>query len=142
MKYYQIKGNKNKRVPIGKIVCLARSYHKHALEMNSMVPDSPLIFLKPASSVIFSGEKIIIPPHSNCLNHEVELGIVIEKDCSKIKSDESTRMIPVLIVTAVAHEQNKEFTRELGADGFIAKPFMVRDLLDEIDRYLSASRDT
>jgi len=62
--------------------------------------------------------------------------------CSKIKSDESTRMIPVIIVTAVAHEQNKEFTRELGADGFLAKPFMVQDLLDTIDRYLSASRDS
>ena len=62
--------------------------------------------------------------------------------CSKIKSDESTKMIPVIIVTAVAHEQNKEFTKELGADGFIAKPFMVQDLLNEIDQFLSASQDS
>lgn len=59
--------------------------------------------------------------------------------CSKIKLDESTKMIPVIIVTAVAHEQNKEFTKELGADGFLAKPFMVRDLLNVIAQFLPAS---
>ena len=62
--------------------------------------------------------------------------------CSKIKSDESTKMIPIIIVTAVAHEQNKEFTKELGADGFLAKPFMVRDLLNVIEGFLPASQDS
>ena len=62
--------------------------------------------------------------------------------CSKIKSDESTKMIPVIIVTALGHEQNKEFTKELGADGFMAKPFMVQDLLNVIDQFLQASQDS
>jgi len=62
--------------------------------------------------------------------------------CSKIKSDENTKTIPIVIVTAVAHEQNKEFTKELGADGFVAKPFMVQDLLNVIDEYLHASQNS
>jgi len=88
MRYYQIENNVDKKISIGKIVCLARTYHKHAIEMNASVTDSPLIFLKPASSVIFSDEAIVIPPQSNCLNHEVELGVVIGKTCSKVKSED------------------------------------------------------
>ena len=88
MRYYQINNNVDKKISIGKIVCLARTYHKHAIEMNASETDSPLIFLKPASSVIFSDEAIVIPPQSNCLNHEVELGVVIGKTCSKVKSED------------------------------------------------------
>lgn len=52
--------------------------------MNTNITKSPLLFLKPASSVIFNGESIVIPKMSNCLHHEVELGVVIGKKCKNI----------------------------------------------------------
>jgi 2-keto-4-pentenoate hydratase/2-oxohepta-3-ene-1,7-dioic acid hydratase in catechol pathway len=69
----------SKKVSIGKIICLARTYKEHAREMNTNVTENPLLFLKPDSSVIFSEDTIQIPPMSQSLHHEVELGVVIGK---------------------------------------------------------------
>jgi 2-keto-4-pentenoate hydratase/2-oxohepta-3-ene-1,7-dioic acid hydratase in catechol pathway len=86
---YNFKENYHEKVNIGKVVCLARTYKKHAREMNTEVTKDPLLFLKPASSVIFNNESIFIPKMSNCLHHEVELGIVIGKKCKNIKQEEA-----------------------------------------------------
>lgn len=89
MKYYRFYDKSFKqRIPVGKIVCLARTYKKHAEEMNTIITKDPLVFLKPASSVIFNGESIVKPEKSNCLHHEVELGVIIGKKCSKISEKE------------------------------------------------------
>jgi len=81
---YTFKKDYHEKISIGKLVCLARTYKKHAHEMNANITKNPLLFLKPASSVIFNGESIIIPKMSNCLNHEVELGVIIGKKCKNI----------------------------------------------------------
>jgi 2-keto-4-pentenoate hydratase/2-oxohepta-3-ene-1,7-dioic acid hydratase in catechol pathway len=78
MKNYIFK-NYDQQVPIGKLVCLARTYREHAREMHSEVTDDPLLFLKPNSAVIFNNDSIRIPKMSRCLHHEVELGIVLGK---------------------------------------------------------------
>lgn len=62
-----------------KIICIGRNYVAHAKEHDSEVPDLPLIFLKPPSSVIATGETIILPPQSQRVDHEAELGVVIGK---------------------------------------------------------------
>jgi len=84
MTNYIFKDKSRNKVAIGKLVCLARSYRKHAEEMHTTVTENPLLFLKPASSVIFDGGSIIIPRMSKCLHHEVELGIVIGKKCKNV----------------------------------------------------------
>ncbi|MDH7518011.1 MAG: fumarylacetoacetate hydrolase family protein [Candidatus Thermoplasmatota archaeon] len=84
MTYYVFKDKKGEKVRVGKIVCLARSYRRHAEEMHTNVTEEPLLFLKPASSVIFDGDSIIIPKMSKCLHHEVEMGIVIGKKCKEV----------------------------------------------------------
>ncbi len=81
MRNYIFEDNNKRKVKIGKLVCLARTYKKHAQEMHANITENPLLFLKPASSVIFNGESIIIPKMSKCLHHEVELGVVIGKKC-------------------------------------------------------------
>ena len=81
---YIFKDKSKRKVAIGKLVCLARSYRKHAEEMHTTVTEDPLLFLKPASSVIFNGQSVIIPKMSNCLNHEVELGVIIGKKCKNV----------------------------------------------------------
>jgi len=52
--------------------------------------------------------------------------------CSQIKADEATKGIPVVILTAVGHELNKKFATEMGAEGYITKPFNIQELLDVI----------
>ncbi len=78
MKTVKIK-NSTKEIPIGKIVCVGRNYAEHAKELGNEVPEKPVIFLKPNSSVIFSGDKIIYPSFSKEMHHEVELVLLIGK---------------------------------------------------------------
>jgi 2-keto-4-pentenoate hydratase/2-oxohepta-3-ene-1,7-dioic acid hydratase in catechol pathway len=62
-----------------KIICVGRNYPAHAREHDVEVPDIPLLFLKPPSSVISSGEEIVIPPQANQVEHEAELAVIIGK---------------------------------------------------------------
>jgi 2-keto-4-pentenoate hydratase/2-oxohepta-3-ene-1,7-dioic acid hydratase in catechol pathway len=62
-----------------KIVCVGRNYVEHAKELGNDVPKMPLIFLKPPSSIIASGETILLPPQSAQVEHEAELVAVIGK---------------------------------------------------------------
>jgi 2-keto-4-pentenoate hydratase/2-oxohepta-3-ene-1,7-dioic acid hydratase in catechol pathway len=84
MKHYQFIGDKSDTLPIGKIICLARNYKKHAEEMNVIPSNTPVFFLKPSSSIIYSGDTIRIPKQSKSLHHEVEMGVVIGKDGKNI----------------------------------------------------------
>jgi 2-keto-4-pentenoate hydratase/2-oxohepta-3-ene-1,7-dioic acid hydratase in catechol pathway len=61
----------------GKIIAVARNYAAHAAEHDADVPELPLIFLKPPSSVIGPGEAILLPPQSIQVEHEAELAVVI-----------------------------------------------------------------
>lgn len=61
----------------GKIVCVGRNYVAHAEEHDTQVPEIPLIFLKPPSSVIPDGNTILLPPQSERVEHEAELAVVI-----------------------------------------------------------------
>jgi len=62
---------------VGKIVCVGRNYVAHAEELGNEVPEFPLIFLKPPSNLIFSGDKLVHPDYSDEMHHEVELVLLI-----------------------------------------------------------------
>jgi len=63
----------------GKIICVGRNYVEHAREQDAEVPEVPLIFLKPPSSVIAHNDPVILPPLSQQVEHEAELVAVIGK---------------------------------------------------------------
>ncbi len=50
--------------------------------------------------------------------------------CSKIKTDPETKAIPVVMLSAIGHKLNKKFANEMGADGYITKPFTPQELSD------------
>ncbi len=56
--------------------------------------------------------------------------------CLRIKSDQTTKGIPVVMLTAIDHELNKKFAQEMGADGYITKPFTRESLLEETRRLI------
>lgn len=55
-----------------------------------------------------------------------------------IKSDQELKEIPIFAITGFAMDTDKESAREVGFDGYIVKPFVVRELLDKIARHLDA----
>ena len=63
-----------------KIIAIGRNYPEHAKEHGIEIPDVPLIFLKPSTSVIGPGEKILLPPQSQQVEHEAELAVVISRE--------------------------------------------------------------
>lgn len=56
--------------------------------------------------------------------------------CSIIKTDQLTKEIPVVMLTAVDHELNVKFSQEMGANGYITKPFNVDKVLCQIKQVL------
>ena len=62
-----------------KIICVGRNYVAHAEEHDAEVPEVPLVFLKPPSSLIGPGDTIYLPPQSQQVEHEGELAVVIGK---------------------------------------------------------------
>jgi 2-keto-4-pentenoate hydratase/2-oxohepta-3-ene-1,7-dioic acid hydratase in catechol pathway len=79
MVFYRFHDPYQNDLSVGKIICLVRSYRKHAEEMGAEQTSLPQLFLKPASAVIFSGDHIVTPPQVQSLHHEVEVGVVIGK---------------------------------------------------------------
>jgi len=66
-----------RHLPIGKILCIGRNYSEHIKELGNAPPEAPVIFIKPASSVIGEGEAIVIPPYSHDCHHEAELALLV-----------------------------------------------------------------
>ena len=62
-----------------KIICIGRNYAEHITELNNNRPDSPVIFIKPDSSIILKNQPFFIPDFSNEINYEVEIILKICK---------------------------------------------------------------
>jgi 2-keto-4-pentenoate hydratase/2-oxohepta-3-ene-1,7-dioic acid hydratase in catechol pathway len=71
-------------IPRSKVVCIGKNYADHAAEMGGVVPDEPIIFLKPNTSVIGPHDTIVWPEMSERIDHESELAIVIGRLCKDV----------------------------------------------------------
>jgi 2-keto-4-pentenoate hydratase/2-oxohepta-3-ene-1,7-dioic acid hydratase in catechol pathway len=60
-----------------KVIGIGRNYADHAREMGDAVPDEPVLFLKPSTSVVGPGDPVAYPPLSHLVHHEGELAVVI-----------------------------------------------------------------
>ncbi len=79
----------NKDFRPSKIVCVGRNYAEHAAELGNEVPKEPMLFLKAPSAVIMHDQPIILPPQSDQVEHEAELGVVIGHMCKDLSDDEN-----------------------------------------------------
>lgn len=107
----------------GKIVCVGRNYREHAKEMGNDVPKEPLIFLKPPSSVIASGDSIVLPPQSAQVEFEGEIGVTIGKPLRRVTGTEARGAIASVVavndVTARdLQRSDSQWTRAKGFDTF------------------------
>ena len=60
--------------------------------------------------------------------------------CSRIKADQETKGIPIIMLTGVGHELNKRLSQEIGADGYITKPFSLPELREKIGELLAVQK--
>lgn len=108
-----------------KIVCVGRNYAAHARELGNDVPSEPLIFLKPPSSLIRTGESIRLPTVSNQVEYEGEIGVVIGSRLRRAGLAEGRSAIAGIVaandVTARdLQKSDSQWTRAKGFDTFCA----------------------
>jgi 2-keto-4-pentenoate hydratase/2-oxohepta-3-ene-1,7-dioic acid hydratase in catechol pathway len=106
-----------------KIVCVGRNYRDHAKELGNDVPKEPLIFLKPPSSIVKSGDPIRLPPESRQVEYEGEIGIVIGRRLRRAREVEAAGAIGSFVAAndVTARDLQKlepQWTRAKGFDTF------------------------
>ena len=121
-----------------KVVALGRNYADHAREMGSEAPETPLIFLKPSTSVIGHGDPIRLPPSSAQVDFEGELAVVIGRPARNV--DRVAALDHVLGYTVAndvtARDQQRadvQFTRAKGYDSFCPLGPWLETVLDPAD---------
>jgi 2-keto-4-pentenoate hydratase/2-oxohepta-3-ene-1,7-dioic acid hydratase in catechol pathway len=76
-----------------KVIAVGRNYEDHAAERGGQVPDEPLIFLKPATSVIGPDANVVHPSISNDVQHEAELAAVVSRVARNVKAEDASAYI-------------------------------------------------
>ena len=84
--------NSEKKLPIGKVLCVGRNYKKHIKEMGESTKEEPFFFSKPAQS-ISQKKNIIFPKDTKNLQYEVELVVFIGKRCFEIHPNDAVNYI-------------------------------------------------
>ncbi|MGR6872279.1 fumarylacetoacetate hydrolase family protein [Pseudomonas sp. HK3] len=74
-------------LPLGKIVCVGRNYAEHAKELGNEIPDAPILFIKPATSVVSLENGFSIPQNQGSVHHEAEIALLINKEAKNISAD-------------------------------------------------------
>jgi 2-keto-4-pentenoate hydratase/2-oxohepta-3-ene-1,7-dioic acid hydratase in catechol pathway len=102
---------------------VGRNYREHAKELNNVVPDEPLLFMKPPTAIIASGQAIVRPRGSWRVDFEGELGVVIGKTCRRATRDNALSFVRgYTIVNDVTvrdlQKKDGQFTRAKGFDTF------------------------
>jgi 2-keto-4-pentenoate hydratase/2-oxohepta-3-ene-1,7-dioic acid hydratase in catechol pathway len=106
-----------------KIVCIGRNYSEHAKELGNDVPQVPLIFMKPPSSIINPGDTILLPLQSKQVEHEAELVAVIGKRGKNIPPEQAKDFILGFtigndITARDLQKSDGQWTRAKGFDTF------------------------
>ena len=81
-----------------KIVCIGWNYRSHVKELESALPESPTVFLKPPSCLIGDGDDIVIPEGVTNVQHEVELALIFGKRCKAVSEEDAMSCISHLAV--------------------------------------------
>jgi 2-keto-4-pentenoate hydratase/2-oxohepta-3-ene-1,7-dioic acid hydratase in catechol pathway len=106
-----------------KIVCIGLNYRKHAEEFGNPVPDEPLMFLKPASSLIGPGDSIVLPKGVGQVDFEGEIGVRIGKRAKAVPREQAWDYVDGLcalndVTARQLQRSDGQWTRAKGFDTF------------------------
>lgn len=121
-----------------KVVAIGKNYAEHAREMGGEAPENPLIFLKPSTSVIGTGDVIRLPVDSTHIDYEGELAVVIGRPAKDVPREHAMSVILGYTVgnDVTARDQQREdvqFTRGKGHDSFCPIGPWIETELDPSD---------
>jgi 2-keto-4-pentenoate hydratase/2-oxohepta-3-ene-1,7-dioic acid hydratase in catechol pathway len=115
-----------------KIIGIGRNYKKHAEELKNEVPEQPLMFFKPPSSLLDPGGSVQLPPESERVDYEGELVVVIGQRCRRLSVSQARAAIfgysiACDVTARDLQQKDKQWTRAKGFDGFCPLgPFIVQ----------------
>jgi len=126
-----------------KVIAVGRNYAAHAAESGNEVPDEPVIFLKPNTSIIGPGVPIVIPPTSTLVHHEAELAVVIGRPCKDVPVAKARDVVLGYTVandvSARDHQkQDGQWARAKGHDTFCPLGPWIETDLDPSDLAIGA----
>jgi 2,4-diketo-3-deoxy-L-fuconate hydrolase len=96
---------------IGKFICIGLNYRDHAEEAGMPIPAEPIIFMKATSAVIGPDDDVLLPPTSTKSDWEVELGVVIGRECSYVAKDRAMDHVAGLCVVNDLSEREYQLER-------------------------------
>ena len=106
-----------------KLICLGLNYKPHGDELKMKLPDLPLLFLKPSTAVIGPDEYIVLPPGSERIDYECELGVVIGMTARNVKEADSSDYVLGYtcvndVTDRIAQARDGQWTRAKSHDTF------------------------
>jgi len=109
--------------PPSKILCVGRNYLMHAKEMGREIPEEPLFFMKPPSSLIGGGTPIRLPEGAGRIDYEGEIALILGRRAHAIAEEDAISYIggvlPMNDVTARELQRaDSQWTRAKGFDTF------------------------
>ena len=120
-----------------KIVAVGKNYHDHIQEFDSQVPETPILFIKPTTSINNPDSPIIMPPAelTSRIDYEGELALVISRKACRVSAGEASGYILGYtclndVTARDIQKQDNQWTRAKGFDGFAP---IGPVLTDEVD---------
>jgi 2-keto-4-pentenoate hydratase/2-oxohepta-3-ene-1,7-dioic acid hydratase in catechol pathway len=110
-------------IPRSKIVAVGKNYADHAAEMGGVVPEEPIIFIKPNTTVIGPGDTIVWPEMAPSIDYEAELAIVIGRICKEVPKEKVNDVIFGFtmandVTSRELQKKDGQWTRAKGFDTF------------------------
>ncbi len=119
-----------------KIICVGLNYNDHAKELGMEIPDEPVFFLKPVSSILGHLGKIIYPETAKQVDYEGELAVIIGKRCKNINRKEASSVIMGYtcfndVTARDLQKKDVQWTRSKSFDTFApVGPYIADPMLD------------
>ena len=129
-----------------KVICVGRNYREHAAEFDNAVPDEPLLFLKPPSSVIGPGAAIHYPSLSQRVDPEAELVLVIGREAHRVSAAEAMAYVGGYtcgndVTARDIQKSDGQWTRGKGFDTFCPIGPWIETELDPSDLRVTCTVD-
>lgn len=122
-----------------KVVCIGKNFIEHAEEVGGVVPEEPLMFLKPATAVVGPNARVVYPPMSQEVHPEAELAVVIGRVARNIRAEDASQYVfgytAANDVTARdLQRRDGQWTRAKGFDTFLPLGPAIETELDPLER--------
>jgi 2,4-didehydro-3-deoxy-L-rhamnonate hydrolase len=77
----------------GNVLCVGLNYRDHVAESKAPMPQQPVLFAKWTHAMIGPGASIVLPPDTQEVDYEAELGVVIGKTCRSVSADQALNYV-------------------------------------------------